>query len=701
MSRAVSYESQISRSSLFWLLLAQFALILPHISGLPLWLFGVCLFCGFWRIQIYRGKFPFASGITRVVMIAGSLLAVVFNYVDHLGLDAAVTFLILIFFLKLLETRRARDMYVTIFLGYFVAATQLLYNQSVVAMIYAVVCYLLLSVSLLALHHRDFRSFGLPIIRTGALMLQGIPVLLVLFLFFPRVDPLWLVPMPSQAKRPGLSDTLSLGAFGALAQSDAVAFRVAFEDAVPTMSELYWRGVVFENFDGNNWSIANASELPVKQAQWYYKKQRGTAYTYSVILEPANQSWLFAMPVARPRDRGILLTAGFNLRLPALPQGRFQYRVTSQAYSSLEPELSSEARQRNLALPEDSNPQSKQLAREIAYQYQKPEKIAAAIMTRFNRQQYYYTLNPPVFGQNSIDGFLLKSRQGYCEHYAASFVFLMRAAGVPARVVAGYLGGELNPFEDYISVRQMDAHAWSEVWLEGRGWVRYDPTAQVAPERVTQGVEAALLQRNEFMPGGLLGYLGYDKLAWLQDMRLWWDAVNYGWAHWFLNYNRSTQLDWMKSWFGTGELSTLIQVMAVALCSSILLLLLWMFRKLLFRRRPPAHLAAIFFSGLLGLLGSSRRPSESMVSYCGRVAELYPVMANTLTQFSAVYSALAYADLRYHWGRRLRLHGLVLKLAGQVIALKLGSTALISGPKFNHQLNHQQGSHKQQRRHLS
>ncbi len=441
------------------------------------------------------------------------------------------------------------------------------------------------------------------------------------------------------------------------------------------MSELYWRGVVFEAFDGKKWLISNSSERKVNRRDWQYEKLAGMATTYSVILEPANQTWLFALPVARPRDRHIVSTAGFNLRLPSPPPGRFQYRVTSMAYRSLEPQLSSEQRQQNLELPPEGNLESRQLARDIASQYQKPRKIAAAIMTRFNQQQYFYTLNPPVFGQNSIDGFLLKSRQGYCEHYASAFVFLMRAAGIPARVVAGYLGGELNPFEDYLSVRQMDAHAWSEVWLEGRGWVRYDPTAQVAPERITEGVEAVLKQLNEYEPGGILGYMGYADLGWLQGMNHWWDAVNYGWARWFLNYNRSTQLNWMKSWFGDGELSTLIQVMAIALSAVIALLLLWMFRNLLFRKTPPAHMAAQVFSWLLGFLGSSRRAPESMVSYCGRVAERFPSMANTLTDFAAVYSALSYADLNYNWGRRLRLHVLVIKLGAQVLAIRLGKGA--------------------------
>jgi transglutaminase-like putative cysteine protease len=670
VNRTVSYDSQISRSSLFWLLLAQFALILPHVGGLPWWLFAVCLFCGFWRIQIYRGKFPFASAITRLIMVVGSFVAVGFSYFDHMGLDAAVTYLILTFFLKLLETRRARDMYVTIFLGYFVAATQLLYSQSILAMVYAVGCYLLLSVSLLALHQKDLGNFGLPIARAGSLLLQGLPVLLVLFLFFPRVDPLWMVPMPSQGKNPGLSDTINLGSFGSLANTDKVAFRVSFTGKTPDMSQQYWRGVVFENFDGARWHISDASERAVPFGQLDYAA-RTSGYEYSVILEPSDQTWLFAMPVAQSADTGITSTASFNLRLANAPQGRIQYKVNSQSYSTLEANLSAESRERNLVLPREGNEQSRELAAQLRRQYQKPVKIAAAAMGRFNREEYYYTLYPPVFNQNNIDGFLFTSRRGYCEHYAASFVFLMRAAGIPARLVAGYLGGEANPFEDYLSVRQMDAHAWAEIWLEDRGWVRYDPTAQVAPERIALGVEATLRQRDEFAPGGLLEFIGENNLGWLEGARLWWDAANYSWAHWFLNYNRETQFDWMERWFGDGQMSTLVRVLALALVAVFALLLLWMFRRLLFRKRAPAQLAGLIFSGLLGLLGSTRQPAESMVNYCARVATTYPSMADTLADFAAVYSALAYANLRYNWARRIHLHLLVVKLAGQVLALKL------------------------------
>jgi transglutaminase-like putative cysteine protease len=670
VSQALDYESQISRSSLFWLLFAQFALILPHIQGLPLWLFGVCLFCGFWRIQIYRGKWPFASGFTRIVMMLGSVIAVSFTYVDKLGLDAAVTYLILTFFLKLLETRRARDMYVTIFLGYFVAATQLLYSQSVLSMIYVVLCYLLLSVSLLALHQRDVSSIGLPIARAGVLLLQGLPVLVVLFLFFPRVDPLWMVPMPSQARSPGLSDSISPGSFGSLANNDTVTFRVSFDGAVPDISRLYWRAAVFENYDGMRWQIAEASERPVKTADWQYA-QRAVGYSYSIILEPSEQTWLFAIPLGKALDASIVTTAGFNLRLSKAPQGRFQYRVNSVSYRSLEAELSAETRPRNLALPAEGNPRSRLLGEELARQYGTPRKIAAAAMSRFGQEAYYYTLYPPFFETDPIDGFLFKGRRGYCEHYASAFVYLMRAAGVPARIVGGYLGGEANPFEDYLSVRQMDAHAWAEVWLDGKGWVRYDPTAQVAPERISRGVEAALMQREEFSPGGLLGFIGNERLHWLQDVRLWWDAVNYGWAHWFLNYNRERQFGWMKQWFGEGELGTLIRVLAVSLLAVILLLLVWMFRRLLFRRRGPAQLAARMFSRLLGVLGVHRQPKQTMVQYCDQVAQQYSELASTLTDFAAVYSALSYADLRYSWARRVRLHILVMKLAAQLIGMKI------------------------------
>lgn len=665
MSKGVSLNTQISRSSLFWLLFAQFALIAPHLDGLPWWLFLVCAFCGFWRIQVYRGKYPFAGTFTRVVMIAGSLVAVIFSYLDNMGLDAAVTFLILVFFLKLLETRRARDMYVTIFLGYFVAATQLLYSQSFISVVYATVCYLLLSVSLLALHQRETSNFGLPIARAGMLMLQGLPILLVLFLFFPRIDPLWLVPLPNQGNRPGLDDTVNLGSFSTLAQNSKAAFRVSFDGAEPAMEELYWRGVVFEEFDGESWHVSPHSEKHRPWKEWPYKKEKG-GYSYNVILEPSRQNWLFALPLARPLDPGIRTTAAFNLRQHEILNGRQQYKVLSSAYKNLELTLDKASRDRNLALPEDSNPASREMAEQLASNFTQPRQIADAVMTMFNQQAYYYTLRPPVYAEHSIDGFLTDSKQGYCEHYAAAFVFLLRAAGIPARMVGGYLGGEYNPFEDYLSVRQMDAHAWAEAWFEGEGWVRFDPTAQVAPERVSSGVETTLRQRDEFFSGGFL-----SQLSWARGARLWWDSVNYGWAQWFLNYDRESQMGWMEDWFGRGDLSRLVQVLAFALSAVFLLLLLWMFRAILFRKRAPAHAAAMLFNSLLGLLGSHREAPETMVNYCARVAQAYPRLANTLTEFSAVYSALAYADLRYNWVRRFKLHWLVLKLAGQVLAFKL------------------------------
>ena len=476
--------------------------------------------------------------------------------------------------------------------------------------------------------------------------------------------------MPGRGHSPGVSDTVTPGSFGPLARSAQLAFRAAFETPVPAHDELYWRGLVFEDFDGQSWRVAPDSLRPAIEPWLEMGSQ--VRHRYTVMLEPTNQKWLFALPLAKAMDPGIERDANFTIRLQRAAHSRLQYRVSSFDYQHLQLSLPVELRQRNLTLPAQGNDESRELAYRLREVNGTPEKIAAAAMSLFNQQAFYYTLNPPALGDESIDGFLLRSKKGYCEHYASAFVFLMRAAGVPARMVGGYMGGEINPFDDYIRVRQMDAHVWAEVWLADRGWVRFDPTAQVAPDRIYRGVESILMERNEFHPGGLLGLLVSSDLEWVQVVRLWWDAVNYGWSRWFLNYDRGDQLQWMQSWFGKADMGVLVRVLALSLVTVFMLLLLWVSRGLLVRRHPPAHLAALAFSGLLGRLGSKRCPAESMIAYCARVAEDYPDLAHLLADFAAVYSALAYANLRYHWFRRQRLHWLVAVLAGRVLKIKLG-----------------------------
>jgi len=680
-SAAVSYEAQISRTSLYWLLLAQFALVLPHVGGLPPWLFVVCMLCAVWRVQIYREKLPFASGAMRALLSGAALLAVLLSFLDELGLDATVTFLILVFFLKLLETRRARDMYVTLFLGYFVATTPLLYGQSLVGTAYAVLCYLLLTAALLSLHYEGGDGPGAAMARALGLMLQGLPLLAVLFLLFPRVDPLWLAPMPSAERKAGISEKVSLGSFGQFARSAEVAFRVTFAAGVPANADLYWRGLVLEGFDGSSWTVLPAS----MQAAPRPELTGGGAFSYDVVVEPTHQRWLFALPLAVSVQPGVIETADFTLRSERPLRARFSYSVTSQRVDSLRVALTPEQRRMNLSLPGQENPAARALGAQLRSQFGADRRIVDAVLARFSQEPFVYTLQPPAFATNAIDGFLFDSRQGYCEHYASAFVFLLRAAGVPTRMVGGYLGGEVNPFEAYLSVRQMDAHVWAEVWLEDAGWVRFDPTAQVAPERVLNGIESVLLARDQFRPDGLLGWMAYSDVAWLQGVRLWWDAVNYGWNNWVLNYSRADQLRWLDHWLGRSSIGLLAQVLVLSLVAISVLLLVWLLRGLLLRRRPPASFAAAAVVWLLGRLQAgagqqaARRPQESMIAYCARVAEDWPQLKGLLADFAAVYSALAYADLRYHWPRRQRLHGLVLVLALRVLQLRLGLVRPVHG----------------------
>ena len=680
----VRYDSQIPRSSLFLLLLAQFVLILPYMPLLPLWLSLCCLACGVWRIQIYRGQWAFASLWQRALLVLAALVGVFASYIQQLGVDAVIAFLLLIFFLKLLETRRARDVYVTLFLGYFIAATRLMHDSSLWALAYALLSYLLLSLALLALHRRGPGSIKQSLMYTVRLAVQGLPVLLLLFVLFPRLDPLWKATPPQGPVRAGISDSIELGLFGELAQSDLVAFRVTFDQRIPPSSTLYWRGLVFEEFDGRSWQVSSAAQEPLGPEVFALEDfsggqqatgsgADGAIIRYRVILEPGHQRWLFALPLARVTGGGgaIVHTEARTVRLRDIPGGRYQYRASAHRGAVLQAQLPAAALHRNLALPALGNERARAYGRELRARYRKPERIAAVMMDQFRRDRYFYTLKPPVFASDSIDGFLLDSKRGYCEHYASAFVFVMRSTGVPARLVGGYLGGESNPFEDYLAVRQMDAHAWAEVWHQGRGWVRYDPTAMVVPERVLDGVEAVLTQRDEYHPGGLMGLARHPGLQWLQSARLWWDAVGFGWARWVLNYDRAAQQRLLQSWFGRGDLAFMLRLLAAALCAVLALATVWLLRGVGTRRYTGPQRAALWFSWLLGLLGSRRSPSESMLMYCARVAERYPVLAPTLAEFAACWSALSYAQLQYPWRRRLRLYAQLAHLARQVVVIRL------------------------------
>lgn len=557
----MSVEFQIPRNCLAALLMAQVAVLLPHLFRLPTWVTLVCVVCAVWRIVLYTGRGFYPSGILKFLLVVIAVLGIFSSYGNLFSLEPIVALLVTAFALKLIEMKHKRDVTAVIFLAYFVAATHFLFEQQIQDAVYMVVAVVLVTAALVALQQDPGRqqqtgASPLPALRIAAkLLLQAIPLTILMFIVFPRIEPLWSVPGAQSSGKTGPSDSMSPGDISELANSGELAFRVSFEGEVPDTQKMYWRGLVFNHFDGRRWRTVAPKTQQSQSNQWqpYSRKsltevvRGGEPITYTVTIEPNKQPWLYSLAYARSTSDTVLPAKDFTLRTVFPLESRFQYQVTSYPDSVLSPQLSPAQRQAGLQLPDAYNPRSLLFAKQLRQKQGSDRAYMQSVLRHFNREPFVYTLKPGKLGRESIDEFMFEQRRGFCEHYASSFVFLMRAAGVPARVVVGYQGGELNPYDGYVLVHQFDAHAWTEVWFEGKGWVRVDPTAAVAPERVEHGFSEAL--QDELDDGTVLPFSARDIAA-LQWLRLRWDGINYSWSKWILNYDSETQMMILESWLG-------------------------------------------------------------------------------------------------------------------------------------------------------
>jgi transglutaminase-like putative cysteine protease len=550
--------------------------------------------------------------------------------------------LVMLVAFKMLEMHARRDLFVVVFLCYFLVLTNFFYSQTIPTA-------LLMLASLVALlaTQLSFQLTGaVPPLRTrlwmGAKLLAlALPLAGAAFVLFPRIEgPLWGVPDEMHDAKSGLSDTMAPGQMSNLAQSEDVAFRVKFDGPVPPQQQLYWRGPVLGSYDGRTWTRVK----PARHArpQPLALSVGGEPVGYRVTLEPSNLRWLFAleMPRALPELPGHAVTLSGALEIQSRePIGeRVRYDVISFVNYRLQADTSPVDGQW-LMLPYGIDPQARAAGQALATEPD-PARRVAAVLKMFAEGGYVYTLQPPLLpGRDSIDDFLYGTRAGFCEHYAGAFVFLMRSAGVPARVVTGYQGGERNPLDGYLTVRQSDAHAWAEVWLPQRGWVRIDPTAYVAPDRVQRGLARALPPPPPFGFAGLGRLLQPDPDSLLGRVRYLFGAVNNGWNQWVLNYTPERQqraVDRLREGLSHWQSLALIAM----LCA-----VLFLVRK--FSQRRKADPVDALYSALcqrLGQLGLPRAPDEGPTAYAQRVATatLTPATSAAATEFLRRYSAYRY-----------------------------------------------------------
>lgn len=625
----------LAENQLRWLLAGLSLAILPHVLHLPAWIPLLFVAAAAWRYLALREKLPLPGALVRLLLVILILVGVMLKYRTVTGLEAGSALLVNLLGLKLLEMCTRRDVLLTILLGYFLIVTNFLYSQEIYLTIYLLGVTVILTGSLISLVDAGEELSTRQRLRLSAsLLAQAVPLMLVLFLLFPRIEgPLWSLPKDAYASLSGLSDSMTPGSIGQLTLSDEVAFRVKFDGPIPPPDQLYWRGPVLWWTDGQTWRSGLAETIEPSLTLL------GQPVEYTVILEAHDQPWLFGleMPGGPPEGRGFW-TGDYQLQDRRPIRERIRYRLRSHPHYVAD-YLSQQQRWGGTRLPANLHPKAKQLAAQWQAENPRPEALVQRALRYFREEDFVYTLSPPVLDKDPVDEFLFDTRQGFCEHYAAAFTTLMRAAKIPARVVTGYQGGELNPLGNYLVVRQRDAHAWSEVWLEGRGWVRVDPTAAVSSARVEGGIDQAL--PTAFRPAWQIREDAWLARAWKQT-RDGWDAVNNSWNEWVLGYGPEYQQD-LLAWLGLGQagykgLAALLSGLLVLLLAGLAGWVLWRIP----RHGDPAQRLYLRFCARLARRGLPRKASEGPLDFAARASARYPEWAGQIGEIARLYVELRY-----------------------------------------------------------
>lgn len=663
-------QAQIPRLTIWWLLGALALVVTPNLLRLPVWISGLIVGCVVWRVLIFNGLTGFPNKYLKVTIVFLALPLTVAEYRGSgAGLDAAVCLLILGTVFKLLEMRQRRDMLIVVSLCYVLTMVGFIYSQTILAAIHAILTFVVITGALVTLQRDNLRS---SLSNNGKLALrlvaQAIPLTVVLFVLVPRVAPLWTMPVPVSSNKTGVTDEMSPGNISRLSRSAELAFRVSFENNAPLQEQLYWRGLVLDFFDGRTWRRAGSSFQSYEMIQRIQNRLQGEGIGqstgYDVILEPTQQSWIYALQLANFNASNILQDRYYTLHTDKPVAQRFRYQMQSFLNHETDIDLPGILRARALQLPEqENNPDSHQLAERLRAESSSDLDYANRVMGYFREQPFYYTLTPPELGEASIDDFLFNSRQGFCEHYASSFVYLMRAAGVPARVVVGYQGGEINPFEGYTMVYQYNAHAWAEIWLEGQGWVRMDPTAAVAPERISLGVQAVMEGQPGFLEDSRFSMLRFRNTEWLNTLRLRLDAMDYAWNRWVVSYDEDLQLQFLEAIFGDRAKDALLLALGVSFSLFFMIAAFFLLRGKNRDTRDQATRVYLRLVADLAKNGIGRRRGEGPVDFGNRVAEQRPEIAADMTRITALYVRMSYAaDRQEESFRQLRDSVLALRL---------------------------------------
>lgn len=620
-------------ASLPWTLAALAVSLAPHVQFLPLWITGAFLVCATWRYVIEKRRQLLPPTWLRATLALLCFLGVLAAYSSVSGVGPGSALLAIMAALKLLETRKRRDQFVLLFISIFLLMSSLLREQYLWSLPYLLAAITLIMTAWLRMSAAQ-REPARRSVGTGTrLMLYAIPLALVMWVFFPRIStPFWSVPIDTGTATSGLSDTMSPGDISSLSLSNAVAFRVTFDAAIPAPRDRYWRGLVLYRFNGRTWSGSDA--IIGKRASDQITVS-GAPISYRITLEPTRQQWVFALdiPYAWSLPRTFMGPQQQLARAQPIDQ-RVSYEATS--YTEYQTDIGSGEIIRSwyLRVPDGSNPRTAELAREMRASSSSDAAFIESVLMKFHEEEYFYTLKPPPLGSDPVDRFLFDTQRGFCEHFASAFAVMMRSAGIPARIVLGYQGGELNPMGDYLIVRQADAHAWTEVWLDGVGWHRVDPTAAVAPERIDVGISGAMFD-------GIGAAWGLSAPSeFLHRLTLTWDAMNAKWNEWVLGYGPENQ-DRFMEWLGMDDpdwRKMMLTLVGIVIGLIVLISLLLSLRY----RPPPRDRAAVLYQRFVRKAGVRPLTGETPAVFAARVEVESPIPEDTIQTITC-----SYLDARY------------------------------------------------------
>jgi len=616
---------------LLWVIGCYALTVLPQLGDISLWLTILAGVTVTWRIVAELRQWRLPHKWIRIAVAFAAMLSVFATYRTLNGLEAGTAFLVVMGAIKLLETQNKRDLTIVLFVSYFLLFAGFLYDQDLLLLPYMLLAIWILTATLMRVHQSAHMRSREALGTTAKMFLQAIPLAALLFVFFPRLPgQFWSLPAREQA-RTGIDDEVSPGDVSELSVSGTLAFRVRFDGAVPPPRERYWRGPVLHDFDGRTW----------RRAQYPYVERRllptGPTYKYRLVMQPSQRVWIFGLDAVTTWPRNARRTFDYQLWANRPIATLMVYDLESASNYVVEGPLPNLLRAAALRLPEGRNPRSLEFARTLRSQVDSDEAFIAAVLNKFRDEEYFYTLEPPRLESNSVDDFLFNTKRGFCEHFASTFTMLARAAGIPARVVAGYQGGEFNPMNGYFNVRQSDAHAWSEVWIEGKGWMRVDPTAAVSPQRIESGIDAAISEDEE-VPGRI-----FVRSTLLSQLRNAWDAANTFWNEQIVKFGQAQQqsllsligihdADWRA--LGWGLVATLIGFFA-----SMSLYLALRYRP---PRREPLVQAYEQLCKRFARINLPRAEHEGPHDYLTRVAVARPELAKQLSEVRALYVNLRY-----------------------------------------------------------